>query len=287
MMPRMDGYELIRKIASDPRTSAIPIVLITAKPELESRLKGLKVGAIDYLSKPINIRELDARIRNLINLRKLQATAAREQEQRKRNEDLTMAFSESLDMRDSLTARHSLDVLEFGSLIAQELGIPVDQTLRESLLLHDIGKQAIPDSILKKSAPLNEEEWAVMRRHPELGAERLGKFDGYREVAKIVLAHQEYYDGSGYPRGLKGEQIPLFARIIAVADAFHAMTSDRPYRKALTPKQAVQELLRNRGSQFDPAIVDSFVRGQVVKGVIASPDCVVPEPRLKTASDSR
>jgi len=287
MMPRMDGYELIRKIASEPRTSAIPIVLITARPELESKLKGLKVGAVDYLSKPINIRELDARVRNLINLRKLQATAAREQEQRKRNEDLTMAFSESLDMRDSLTARHSLDVLEFGTMIAQELGIPVDQTLRESLLLHDIGKQAIPDSILKKPAPLNDEEWAVMRRHPELGAERLGKFDGYREVAEIVMAHQEYYDGSGYPRGLKGERIPLIARIIGVADAFHAMTSDRPYRKAHTPQQAVEELLRHRGSQFDPAVVNCFVRGLAGKGVIAPPDPAALQPRLKTASEAR
>ena len=269
MMPRMDGYELLQKIASNPSTSAIPIVLMTAKPELESRLKGLKSGAVDYLSKPINIRELDARICNLITLRKLQATVAREQELQTRMEELSMSFSQSLEIRDYQTAGHSRDVLEFGSMIARELGIPIDQTFRDSLLLHDIGKLGIPDRILLKPAPLDQEEWEIMRRHPELGAELLDKFPSYKEVATIVLAHQEHFDGTGYPRGLTGAHIPLTARIIAVADAYHAMTSDRPYRKGLTPHQAVEELLRNRGTQFDPDIVDRFVRSLERKGVIA------------------
>jgi response regulator RpfG family c-di-GMP phosphodiesterase/signal transduction histidine kinase len=283
MMPRMDGYELIRKIASNPETSAIPIVLITAKPELESKLEGLKVGAIDYLSKPINMRELDARVRNLITLRKLQATVAREQEQRKRIQDLTMAFSVSLDMRDSLTANHCRDILKYGTMIAEELGMSTDQAFDDSLLLHDIGKIRIPDSILKKPAPLNEEEWEIMKKHPEWGYEALTA--SYPEVANVILAHQEHFDGTGYPRGLKGEEIPPAARIIAVADAYHAMTSDRPYRKALSAEQAVEELLRHRGSQFDPLIVDGFVRGLVTKGIIVSPDRAHLQPHLRAAAD--
>ncbi|MBN1837969.1 MAG: response regulator, partial [Spirochaetales bacterium] len=276
MMPRMDGYELVQKITGSAETSAIPIVLMTAKPEMESKLKGLKTGAVDYLSKPVNIRELDARIRNLISLRQLQVTLAQQRELQTRMDELSMSFSKSLEIRDYETARHSDDVLEFGTMIAEEMGIPIDQTFRVSLLLHDIGKLGIPDRILHKPAPLDQEEWATMKRHPELGANLLGKFTTIKDVGKIVLAHQEHYDGSGYPNGLKGAQIPLLARIIAVADAYHAMTSDRPYRKALTSQQAVAELIRHRGTQFDPELVDHFVQGLSRKGVVKAKDRLSP-----------
>ncbi|MBN1837236.1 MAG: response regulator [Spirochaetales bacterium] len=268
MMPRMDGYELVQKIARSPETSPIPIVLMTAKPELESKLKGLKTGAVDYLSKPINIRELDARVRNLISLRQLQESRAQQAELQTRIEELTMGFSKSLEIRDYETAEHSDDVLKFGTMIAEEMGIPADQTLRHSLVLHDIGKIGIPDHILRKPGPLDKEEWATMKLHPELGANLLGQFDSYKEIANIVLAHQEHYDGTGYPNGLKGSQIPLVARIISVADAYHAMTSDRPYRKALEPQQALEELLRHRGTQFDPEVVDHFIQGLTRKGIV-------------------
>jgi len=279
MMPRMDGYELVQKIAGDPETSVIPIILITAKPELESKLKGLKTGAVDYLSKPINIRELDARIRNLISLRKLQLTLAQQKELQTRMDELSMSFSESLEIRDYQTAGHSRDVLEFGTMIAKEMGIPIDQTFRDSLLLHDIGKLGIPDRILLKPGPLDQDEWAAMKRHPELGANLLGKFASYKEVGKVVLAHQEHFDGSGYPKGLKGHHIPLLARIIGVADAYHAMTSDRPYRKGLTPREAVEELRRHRGTQFDPVLVDRFVQGLARKGIV---QLLEPAERLRS-----
>ncbi len=266
MMPRMDGYELLKKIRAMTNTKHIPVILITAKPEIESKIQGLMTGADDYLSKPVNIRELDARVRNLITGRKLQRALMLAQELDARMEELSMSFSESLELRDSNTAGHSREVLALGTMIAEELGIPADRLLKESLLLHDIGKIGIPDRILLKESPLDEQEWKIMKQHPEIGEQLLGKFLSFREICPIILAHQEHYDGSGYPKGLKGEQIPLIARIIAVADAYHAMVTDRPYRKALSPLQALAELLRNSGTQFDPRIVEAFVSGLQKRG---------------------
>jgi putative two-component system response regulator len=264
MMPRMDGFELARKIKTTEKTRRIPVILITAKPELESKLEGLEIGADDYLPKPINIRELDARIRNLVNTRSLQQALAREAELNTRMEELSMSFSQSLEIRDSNTAGHSRDVLHLGTLIGEALGLPVDdRKFRESLLLHDIGKLGIPDRILLKESALDAEEWETMRRHPEMGADLLGHFESYKEISSIILAHQEHYDGSGYPKGLSGEQIPIIARIIAIADAYHAMTSNRPYRSAMEPAAAAQELIRNRGTQFDPRLVDAFIQGLI------------------------
>jgi response regulator RpfG family c-di-GMP phosphodiesterase/anti-sigma regulatory factor (Ser/Thr protein kinase) len=272
MMPRMDGYELARKIKSSEKTRRIPVILITAKPELESKLAGLELGADDYLPKPINIRELDARIKNLVTSRSYQQALAREAELNIRMEELSMSFSQSLEIRDFNTAGHSRDVLHLGSLIAEALGIPTDRKFKDSLLLHDIGKLGIPDRILLKESALNEEEWKIMKKHPELGANLLGHFDSYREISGIILAHQEHYDGKGYPRGLQGPAIPLIARIIAIADAYHAMTSQRPYRAALPPLVAAKELIRNRGTQFDAKMVDAFIQGLIQLRIINKTD---------------
>jgi response regulator RpfG family c-di-GMP phosphodiesterase/signal transduction histidine kinase len=272
MMPRMDGYELVSRIKTTDKTRHIPVILITAKPELESKLEGLQKGADDYLPKPINIRELDARIRNILVTRNLQQALAREADLGARMEELSMSFSQSLEIRDFNTAGHSRDVLYLGTIVAEGIGIPVDRMLKDSLLLHDIGKLGIPDRILLKESPLNQEEWKIMKTHPELGASLLGHFESYREISTIILAHQEHLNGSGYPRGLKGEEIPLFARIIAIADAYHAMTSNRPYRKALPASKAVLELTRNRGTQFDVGLVDAFIRGLLRRHIISTED---------------
>jgi putative two-component system response regulator len=262
----------VSRIKSTDTTRHIPVILITAKPELESKLEGLQKGADDYLPKPINIRELDARIRNLLVTRNLQQALAREAELGARMEELSMSFSQSLEIRDFNTAGHSRDVLYLGTIIAEGIGIPVDRMLKDSLLLHDIGKLGIPDRILLKESPLNDEEWKIMKTHPELGASLLGHFESYREISGVILAHQEHLNGSGYPHGLKGNEIPLFARIIAIADAYHAMTSNRPYRKALPASKAVLELTRNRGTQFDPALVDAFIKGLLKRHIISMED---------------
>jgi response regulator RpfG family c-di-GMP phosphodiesterase/signal transduction histidine kinase len=272
MMPKMDGYELVKRVKANQATMHIPVMLITAKPGLDSKIKGLETGADDYLSKPINIRELDARIRNLITMRKFQQAVAEAEALDTRIEELTMSFAQSLETRDHETAGHSRDVLELGTLVAEELEIPIDHKLRDSLLLHDIGKLGVPDGILLKKGPLSDEEWQIMKKHPEIGANLLSHFESLKDVSKIILAHQECYDGSGYPKGLKGEEIPLFARIIGVADAWHAMTIDRPYRKALKPAVAISELLKYKGKQFDPHIVDALVIGLKKKKIISDQD---------------
>ncbi len=277
MMPRMDGFELVTKVKSDESTMHIPVILITAKYELDSKIEGLKTGADDYLSKPVNIRELDARIKNLLTMRKFQLALAHNQELKTRMEELSMSFSQSLEIRDFKTAGHSRDVLELGTMMAEELGLEIDQVLRDSLLLHDIGKLGIPDRILLKESGLTNEEWAMMKKHSELGADLLGHFESYKEVSRIVLAHQEHFDGTGYPNGLKGKEIPLYARIIGIADAYHAMTSDRPYRKALSPVTAAQELLKHSGHQFDPKLVKAFLDGLLKKGKVTESDLQAAE----------
>jgi putative nucleotidyltransferase with HDIG domain len=272
MMPRMDGFELVTKVKSDKSTMHIPVILITAKYELDSKIQGLKTGADDYLSKPVNIRELDARIKNLLTMRKFQLAVAHTEELKIRMEELSMSFSQSLEIRDFKTAGHSRDVLALGTMMAEEIGLEVDQVLRDSLLLHDIGKLGIPDRILLKESDLSEEEWAMMKKHSELGADLLGNHESYKEVSRIVLAHQEHFDGTGYPSGLKGKEIPLYARIISIADAYHAMTSDRPYRKALSSVTAARELLKHSGQQFDPKLVKAFLDGLLKKGEITEND---------------
>ncbi len=281
MMPRMDGFELVNKVKSDEKTMHIPVILITAKHELDSKIEGLKTGADDYLSKPVNIRELDARIKNLLTMRKFHLALAHTEELKTRMEELSMSFSQSLEIRDFKTAGHSRDVLQLGTMIAEEIGLEVDQVLRDSLLLHDIGKLGIPDRILLKESGLSEEEWTVMKTHSELGANLLGNHESYKEVSRIVLAHQEHFDGTGYPNGLKGKEIPLNARIIAIADAYHAMTSDRPYRQALSPVTAARELLKHSGNQFDPTLVKAFIDGLLKKGEIRKSDLQAAETEMR------
>lgn len=269
MMPGIDGFELVRLVKTTKSTQKIPILLITAKSDVDARIEGLEIGADDYLSKPVDIRDLDARINNIVANRRFRDAVTRAEELELRIEQLALGFSRSLELRDGYTAGHSADVLSYGTLIADELGVPVTRTLRDALLLHDIGKLGVPDSILRKPSPLSAEEWLIMKRHPQMGAELLKQFESLADISVIVSAHHERYDGSGYPRGLSGKEIPLEARIISVADAWHAMREDRVYRPALPVETAVRELQKNRGKQFDPEIVDRFLEGLVRRGDIS------------------
>ena len=268
MMPRMDGYELLNAIKADEQTNTIPVVLTTAKSELDARIEGFETGADDYLAKPIIIRELDARIRNLVSGRRLQEASIRSEELEARINELSLSFSQSLELKDRYTAGHAVDVLTYGTIIAEEMNLVVDACVRDALLLHDIGKIGIPDQVLFKPGALEPDEWETMKSHSELGAELLRRFEHFKPVAEIILAHQERYDGTGYPRGLKGDEIPLTARVISVADAWHAMTEDRVYRKALNQREAALELLQNKGTQFDPDIVEAFLRGLLNHGML-------------------
>jgi putative nucleotidyltransferase with HDIG domain len=262
MMPKMDGYELLQAIRGNEVLRDICVIMITAKAGDDPKLRALGIGADDYLNKPINVRELDARIRNLLTAQELHRAAANAAVLDQRIDELRLSFAQTLSFRDAETATHSREVLEIGSQIAEELGIELDQTLKDSLLLHDIGKIGIPDRILLKKTYLENDERKLMERHAELGKELLEGFSNFRDVSEIIWAHQEHWDGTGYPRKLAGEEIPLIARIVAVADAYHAMTNTRPYRKAMSREEAITELKNNSGTQFDPAVVDAFLQSQ-------------------------
>ena len=262
MMPLMDGYELLQSVRQRVESEHLPVIMITAKAGDDPKLKALNIGADDYLPKPINVRELDARIRNLLTARDLHRKSIQAEMLDQKVDELRLSFAQALEIRDAETGNHSREVLEIGSRIAGELDIPVDQKLKDSLLLHDIGKIGIPDSILLKPSPLDADEYDLMQTHAEVGKELLESFSNFREVSEIILAHQEHWDGTGYPRGLKGEEIHPIARIIAVADAFHAMTNTRPYREAMTKEAALEELKKHRGTQFAPDVVDAFIRSR-------------------------
>jgi len=167
----------------------------------------------------------------------------------------------SIDARDDYTMQHSTRVAALSLMVAEEMGLSTEEQreLEVAALVHDLGKIRIPDHILKKTGPLGDEEFQRIRRHPRDGADILGHSQALRRFIPAVLHHHECYDGRGYPDGLRGEAIPLFAAIIALADTYDAMTSSRPYRAGLTPEEAIEELLRCRGSQFNPRLTDYFV----------------------------
>jgi len=180
-----------------------------------------------------------------------------------RTYDTTLqALSNALDVRDSETEGHSRRVVEYMELIIGQLSVPTDHLamLRRGALLHDIGKIGVPDNVLRKPAALSDAEWVLMKRHPEHGARIISRIPFLEDVSRIVRHHHERWDGRGYPDGLAGEAIPLGARIFAVGDSFDAMTSDRPYRRAMSVEEARHEVLRCRGTQFDPHVVDAFTR---------------------------
>jgi putative nucleotidyltransferase with HDIG domain len=177
-----------------------------------------------------------------------------------RHSSTVLALAEVIDIRDSGTAAHSETVGRYAGAIARELGLQADlvERVRFGGIVHDVGKIGIPDSVLRKPGWLDQEDWIEMRRHPEIGA-RILRGANLDDIGEWVLAHHERPDGRGYPKGIEGADIPLEARILAVADAYEAMTSDRVYRPAMTPKAAREELRRCAGSQFDPRVVDAFL----------------------------
>jgi putative nucleotidyltransferase with HDIG domain len=190
----------------------------------------------------------------------LASAHARKEAQREGYLSTILALAEALDVRHSGTAKHSQTVAQYAELIARELDLPKDvvERVRIGGVLHDVGKIGIPDSVLNKPGPLNEDEWVDMREHPLIAARILDSAT-VEDIRSWVLSHHERHDGQGYPNGLAGEDIPLEARILAVSDAYEAMTSDRAYRPALTPEDARAELVRGAGSQWDPRVVDAML----------------------------
>src|SRR5271165_4514699 len=277
IMNGMDGLTLlsnIRKTHPD-----MPVVMVTAVHDISVALAAIRNGAYDYLLKPFEREQLLASVRRAVENRRLKLeniayqtkleslVSARTELLRhaladlERSYDITLeALGDALDLKDAETEGHSKRVTGFTIAIARAMGLPQDRVriIARGAFLHDIGKMAIPDAILRKPGRLSPEEQAIMQQHALLGYQMLRKIPFLHEASDIVYSHQERYDGSGYPRGLKAEQIPLGARIFAIADTFDAMTSDRPYRAAQSISSGRREIQHQSGKQFDPEIVKVF-----------------------------
>ncbi|WP_415892068.1 two-component system response regulator [Neptuniibacter sp. PT8_73] len=292
MMPEMDGYEVCKRLKETGNTADIPIIFLTAKTESRDETKGLALGAVDYLTKPVNPEILMARVSNHLQLKAQKDFLADkneflEKEVRRRTQEVTMVQDVTIlilaslaETRDSDTGNHIrrtqfyiralAEKLRFLPKYSELLTDAYIDVLFKSAPLHDIGKVGIPDHILLKPGPFEPEEFEIMKSHTTLGKEaiehaeaQLGVEVDFLKVAKeIAYSHQEKWDGSGYPEALKGEEIPLSARLMAIADVYDALISKRVYKNAMSHEQAVAIIEEGRGNHFDPEIVDCFIEIQ-------------------------
>ena len=279
MMPHVNGYEFSRSVKANPLTATVPIVLVTGLHEIKDKVKGLEAGADDFLHKPFHPLELRARVKSLLRIKKQSdqleqqnrlladqnlALELRVRERTVELEELTIGLTAALErankMNDEDTGNHIKRVCGFSEMIAHGMGLDSDICLRIGRFasLHDVGKVGIPDSILKKPGKLTPEEWQEMKRHTIYGYELLRLAGADRVAQNIALCHHEWYDGSGYPYGLAGEQIPVEARIVALADVYDALTSKRCYKDAFPVERARAMIESERGKHFDPAVMDVF-----------------------------
>jgi putative two-component system response regulator len=252
-MPGTDGIDLCREVKSDPRTSLVPVIHVTGSIGRDDRLAALRAGSDEFVAKPYDVEELLTRVRALLRTRRLTAQLVSA-------EDVMIALARTVEARDLYTERHLFRVAERAVRVARALGASalLLETVRLGGLLHDLGKIAVPDAILLKPGALTREEFERIKVHPRIGAEIVKPLDPFSAPEPVVLHHHERLDGRGYPDGLRGGAIPLAARIVAVSDAFDAITSDRPYRGVQPPDVALQILRDGRGSQWDPDVVDAF-----------------------------
>lgn len=281
LMPKIDGFEVARRLKGDEATKTIPVVMMTAQSEVEDRLKALEAGADDFLTKPVDEAELRARVNSLLkvkayndHIRNYQKEL--EAEVTKRTQDLAKAFekikiasldtvyrlSRAAEYKDEDTGAHVERMSHYSSAIARGMGL--DDEFVEQILwaapMHDIGKIGIPDRVLQKAGKLDSDEWAIMKQHTTIGAEILkdASADFIKLAAEIAITHHEKWDGSGYPQGRKGSDIPLAGRIVALADVFDALTSERPYKGPFPLEQALAIIKGGQGSHFDPEVVNAF-----------------------------
>jgi len=281
MMPKMDGFEVARRLKEDEGAKIIPIVMVTALREVEDRIRALEVGADDFLTKPVDKTELRARVNSLLkvkayndHMRNYQKEL--EDEVAKRTEQLRQAFekikiasldtifrlSRAAECKDEDTGAHIQRMSHYSAAVARQMGLN-DSTVEAMLYaapMHDVGKIGIPDQILLKPGRLDPDEWEIMKQHTTIGAKIMEGSDAeFIKLAEVIaLTHHEKWDGSGYPRGLKGSEIPLAGRIAAVADVFDALTSKRPYKEPFPIEKSFAIIKESRGSHFDREVVDAL-----------------------------
>ncbi|HAK45746.1 MAG TPA: two-component system response regulator [Spirochaeta sp.] len=269
MMPKMDGYEACEQLKSDLVTRNIPVIFVTAKSETGDELKGFQAGAADYLTKPVNPLIVKSRVRAHLALHNQRKELDRQVQERtaqisETRLEIIRRLGRAGEFKDNETGLHVIRVSHYASLIARELGL--DQTTQDFVMnvtpMHDIGKIGIPDAIITKNGPLTDEERKLINEHPTIGASIIGDHEDelLRFARDASLCHHEKWDGSGYPMGKKGEEIPLIGRIIAVTDVFDALTSRRPYKEPWPVEKAWKLLEEESGKHFDPSVVAAFQR---------------------------
>ena len=253
-MPGMNGFEVCRRLKSAPETRLIPVVMVTALGQLGDRVRALEAGADDFLTKPVERVELEARVRSLLRLKAVY-------DRLDDSDRVIYALARAVEAKDSYTEAHTLRVAAGAVGLGDILGIGQEELdqLQRGALVHDLGKIGIPDGILHKPGRLSDEELRVMRQHPLIGEEIARPLHSAARFLSVIRHHHEWVDGSGYPDGLAGTTIPLLARIVAVSDAYDALISDRPYRPRKTPEEAIGVLRDGAGRQWDSRLVGAFV----------------------------
>lgn len=295
MMPGLDGYEVCRLLKADERTRGIPVIFVTAKSSPADESFGFAIGAADYISKPISPPVVLARIRTHLALadrsrhleelvrERTESLLARTRELEATRLEIIQRLGRAGEFRDNETGRHLTRMSLYSRLLARQCGLTdyEAEQLMQAAILHDIGKIGIPDAILLKPGPLTPDEFEVIREHCRIGAEIIGEHSCplLRTAAEIAMTHHERWDGSGYPRRLAGEEIPLAGRITAIADVFDALISSRPYKAAWTLDEAFALIARESGRSFDPSLVPLFLAlRSELKAVVDTFQEVEPAP---------
>lgn len=268
-MPRMDGFEACRALKADPATRLMPVVLVTGSIEHADRVRAIDAGADDFLTKPVDPTELNARVQSLVRLK-------RYTDELDSAESVILSLARTVEARDPSTEGHCERLSLYATMLGRRLGLPDDDlaALHRGGYLHDIGKIAIPDAVLFKPGPLTSDEVAIMRTHPVIGDALCGDLRGLAQVRPIVRHHHERLDGSGYPDGLSGSAVPLLAQVVAIVDVFDALTTERPYREALPIAHAVRQLRQEVALGWrDAHLVNTFIE------IVEAKDFRLPQGR--------
>lgn len=268
MMPDMDGYETCRRLNENIITSDIPVIFVTAKVAIEDEKKGFEVGAVDYISKPIQPMTVKSRIKTHLeiadrekHLQRLVSDKVKLLNQM--NYEIIDILGRASDYKDTETGEHIQRTQEYSYLLAKAYGLSEEksQLIKKATPMHDIGKIGVPDGILQKNGKLDKEEWEYITKHPKMGYDIIGDQNSklLKVAKKIALEHHEKWNGTGYPRGLKGNEISLEGRIVSIVDVFDALTSKRPYKEAWPLEKAFRLISKESGEHFDPNLSEVFL----------------------------